>query len=91
MYFREHVPLKHCKENMWLIKPANLNQGRGIEIYKNIKDIISFLVSKPCNTYWVLQKYIEKPLLYKERKFDIRVWVLVTQKCEIFFYKQGKI
>lgn len=26
-YSREQVPAKHCKENMWLLKPANMNQG----------------------------------------------------------------
>ena len=26
-YQKESVPAKHCMENMWLIKPANLNQG----------------------------------------------------------------
>ena len=34
-------------------------------------------------------KYLEKPLLYKNRKFDIRVWVVVTQEFEIYFYKDG--
>jgi len=27
---------------------------------------------------FVLQKYLEKPLLVNNRKFDIRVWCLVT-------------
>ena len=32
---------------------------------------------------------MERPLLFKDRKFDIRVWVLVTQKQDILFYKNG--
>lgn len=32
-FSRQHVPSKHCKQNFWLIKPANMNQGRGIEIF----------------------------------------------------------
>lgn len=63
---------------MWLVKPANLNQGRGIEIFRKLSQITQFLGSKPLNSLWVVQKYIEKPLLYHGRKFDIRVWVLVT-------------
>ena len=26
----ENVPEKHCKNNQWILKPASLNQGRGI-------------------------------------------------------------
>lgn len=26
----EHVPDKHCRNNQWILKPAALNQGKGI-------------------------------------------------------------
>jgi len=40
---------------------------------------------------FVIQKYIEKPLLIKDRKFDIRVWVLLTFKGEAYFFEEGYI
>ena len=39
----------------------------------------------------VLQKYIEKPFLYNNRKFDIRVWVLLTHKMDCFMFKEGHL
>lgn len=65
--------------------------GRGIELFNNLKDIISFLRQKTPNSLWVIQKYIERPLLYKGRKFDIRVWVIFTWKYEVYVYKKSYI
>ena len=39
----ERVPWRHCEQNMWVVKPAALNQGRGIEVMKNLRDITEFI------------------------------------------------
>ena len=86
---KERMPAKHCSKNMWLIKPAAMNQGRGIEICRKIKEIKTILASKNMHSVWVVQKYIERPLLFKGRKFDIRIWAVATAKHEFFYYKHG--
>ena len=39
----------------------------------------------------LLQKYIEKPLLYNKRKFDMRTWVLLTHDMKIYLFKEGHL
>lgn len=39
----------------------------------------------------MIQKYIERPLLIDERKFDIRLWVLVTHEMKCYLFKEGYI
>ena len=89
---KERLPMKHCQQNIWLVKPTNMNQGRGISIFKDLTEMIEF-INKSQNghhhQHFVVQKYIEKPLLYKQRKFDISIWAVMTTKNEIYFYKEG--
>ena len=33
----ERMPSKHMQQNFWLLKPSNMNQGKGIEIFNNLK------------------------------------------------------
>ena len=75
---------------MWLVKPASLNQGRGIELFRNLRDINEFIFTKnPQTKSWVVQKYVEHPFLFNERKFDLRVWAIVTEDFRVYFYKPG--
>lgn len=88
----ERLPSKHCANNVWLVKPAAENQGRGIAIFKNdLQGMKRFLASKAPNIPWVIQKYIERPLLYCGRKFDIRMWAVITWKRELYYYRHGYV
>lgn len=40
---------------------------------------------------FIIQKYIERPLLICNRKFDFRVWVLLDQDQNLYLFKEGYI
>ena len=48
-------------------------------------------IKEKMNRYYsstlLLQKYLEKPLLYMNRKFDIRVWVVIDNDLNVYFFK----
>merc|ERR1712150_80553 len=73
---------------MGILKPAGLSRGRGIEVHNNYGKIMDKVESKR-KIQWVVQKYIENPLLVKNRKFDIRQWILITDwnPLTIWFYE----
>ena len=39
----------------------------------------------------ILQKYIEQPLLYNGRKFDVRMWVLLSYDMKVYVFKEGHL
>jgi hypothetical protein len=51
---KERIPIKHCVNNIWLVKPANANQGKGIEIFSKLDDITAFVDSRPSLTVCVV-------------------------------------
>jgi len=81
-------------QNLWVLKPTGLNRGRGITIFNTLDKLKAILKSQEFNIKndirtFVIQKYIERPSLIHERKFDIRIWVLITHELKIYFFKEG--
>jgi len=92
--------------NMWIIKPINLNRGRCIQVLNDTDAIVEYLEKLQemkklegennnnfkCE-HILLQKYLERPLLYQGRKFDIRIWIMLISGQEncVYIFKQGHL
>ena len=44
-----------------------------------------------CTNEIIVQKYLDNPLLYKNRKFDIRCFVLLDSNLNLFFCREGHL
>ncbi|XP_068186547.1 probable tubulin polyglutamylase TTLL9 [Antennarius striatus] len=97
-----HLFLEKFKKNpdsVWIMKPAGRSQGRGIFLFKKLADMYS-RKEGTCSEEqkdtaeeesYVVQRYIEKPYLINGRKFDLRVYVLVTSFAPLkaWLYRDG--
>jgi len=83
--------------NWWIIKPGeNTNCGHGIHVSSDLEEIRGLVSSVTTSAgrkrTFIVQKYIERPLLVNKRKFDIRCYGLLTcfnGHVQGYFYHDG--
>jgi tubulin polyglutamylase TTLL6/13 len=68
----------------YIVKPEASCQGRGIFLTRTPESL-------DLNAHYVVQRYLEKPLLLEDLKFDLRVYVLVAgcDPLRIFVHEEG--
>ncbi|XP_060868327.1 tubulin glycylase 3A-like [Metopolophium dirhodum] len=80
--------------NTWIIKPSSNCSGHGIMLSRDLHTIKRKITeSGVLRNNYILQKYIERPLLVYTCKIDLRQWFLVTNMSPVvvWMYKEGYV
>lgn len=77
---REELPNRRSQSQRqrrrWILKPSTLNKGVGLALGDDFETLRDAIHSSPDIREWVLQEYVERPLLAEGRKFHIRAYAL---------------
>eukprot|EP00927_Polykrikos_kofoidii_P053939 TRINITY_DN48453_c0_g1_i1.p1 TRINITY_DN48453_c0_g1~~TRINITY_DN48453_c0_g1_i1.p1 ORF type:complete len:688 (-),score=130.94 TRINITY_DN48453_c0_g1_i1:94-2157(-) len=91
-------------ESVWVLKPSRGSGGKGIELVRGAKELRQRLFPPPRDMAeeaprsggptptegWVVQRYVERPLLLRGRKFDLRAYCLVARTTpHLWFFHPG--
>ena len=89
---------KKCKKMFRGVDKTVIPENGGEEIsdeyYEDSYDDESYELKRTkfycCNDI-IVQKYLDNPLLYQKRKFDIRCFVLIDCNLNVYFCKEGHL
>jgi len=81
------------RKETFIIKPDDGAQGDGIFLAQNFRDI-EIKMSHNFNRNLIVQKYISKPMTIEGKKFDLRIYILITKLdpiLELYICDEGLV
>lgn len=82
---------KFDHEKIWIAKPAKGYAGKGVKITTKYEDLVKHLKINKIYQDWNLQAYIKEPILYNNKKFHIRFYIIVDDENNYFLFKYGEV
>lgn len=87
---------RRCPAATWIAKPTGSAQGKGIFLVSKLQQLKKWSVKTPgmplpFRESYVISRYIDNPLLIGGKKFDLRLYVLVTcyRPLKAYLYRGG--
>lgn len=82
---------------VWIMKPVGSAQGKGIFLFSKLQDIADWQKNNkykpdaPQAAAYIVQRYIANPYLVGGKKFDLRMYALVTSYSPliVYIYRDG--
>ncbi|CEG40037.1 tubulin tyrosine ligase [Plasmopara halstedii] len=71
----------------WIMKPSATNKGAEVNLIRDFQKLRSIVNEWTDIREWVVQEYIERPLLLRGRKFHIRAYVLAVGGIKVYVYQ----
>lgn len=81
--------------SVWIMKPATKARGIGIFIINKLSQVKKWASNKWASVTlreaYVISRYIENPMLIGGKKFDLRLYVLVTsyRPLKVYLHREG--
>lgn len=82
-------------DSYWIMKPNDAYGGRRIVVYKALSQELNHVIDNPKWKNFVIQRYMDDPLLIEGYKFHIRAYCVVTRISETtiqsYLYRLGQV
>ncbi|KAG2779339.1 hypothetical protein PC129_g11364 [Phytophthora cactorum] len=84
--FQQNFNSEGESQRTFIVKPDHMCQGRGVFLTRKLAQI-------PRGDVLVAQQYVARPLLLDGKKFDLRIYVLVTScsPLRVYIFKDGLV
>jgi len=86
--FAEKLRRSAAGGGLWILKPGDSSNATDISVFDAaaVERVCSAVLASQ-RASWVLQRYIERPLLARGRKFHLRATVLATGRLQVFLHR----